>query len=334
MKKSLDHILSGRSFERAEAEQIIDHFIDGNGTPEQMGALLIALRMKGETSAELLGFIDGIAKRATRVEGDFGELIDVCGTGGDGANTFNVSTGVAIVLASLGVKVAKHGNRGVSSASGSSDVLQALGVKSDLNAEESVQSLSKFGLSFLFAPAFHPILSKLASVRKNLGVYTLFNALGPILNPAPLTKQMIGVYSPALMMKTAEVLRARGMKEAFIVHGSDGLDELTLSGESSIVHLKNNDIRKMTVSPEDFGLSKAPLLSVKGGNAAENAEILKRIFEGAKGPGTDLIVMNSAAALVLAGKDADFKSAAKQVSDILASGKTHQFYLKLKANSP
>jgi len=295
-----------------------------------VGELLLALRKKQETGEEILGFVDGLSKKAhllklpseLHANQSQSVLIDVCGTGGDSAGTFNVSTGVALVLASAGVNVAKHGNRGVSSKSGSSDVLEVLGLGSDTSPEQAIQSLQKFHLTFLFAPAFHPILAKLAPIRKSLGVYTIFNALGPLLNPAPLTHQMVGVYHPSLLSKAALVLKEKGLKEAYIVHGSDGLDEITLSGETKIAHLKNNSISELTISPEDFGLTRVPLSEVKGGGPHENAEILISIFKGVKSAKRDLILINTAAALVLAGKAKNFMDGVALAASVIDSGKT------------
>ena len=282
--------------------------------------------MKNETVTELAGFVEGLSLRGVQLPTgfatEFPELMDVCGTGGDGAGTFNVSTGVALVLASCGVPVAKHGNKGVSSASGSSDVLEALGLKSNETPEEALRSLRNFGVSFLYAPAFHPVLGKLSKIRKNLGVYTFLNALGPLLNPAPLKRQMMGVYHADLLMKVAQVLKEKGIQEALVVHGSDGLDEVTLSGPTSVARLLNGEVKLDTVSPEDFGLKRAALTEVRGGSASENAKILISIFEGKRSAKRDLILINSAMALLLAKKAKTPAEAIEMAAFALDSGKT------------
>ncbi len=321
MKTILSAVQQKQSLTRKEAERLLNELIDGQLSPAEIGEVLLCLRAKEETTAELLGFIDGLTKKAHRFTYP-GDLLDVCGTGGDGAQTFNVSTGVAFVLASAGVKVAKHGNRGVSSSSGSSDVLEALGIKSDLNAESATRSLNEHDLSFLFAPAFHPSFAKLGPIRKSLGVYTIFNALGPILNPAPITHQLMGVYDERLLPKVASVLHEKGVREAFVVHGSDGLDEFTLSGPSSVAKMSRGVVTGLTLTPEDFGLNRASIEAVKGGTSKVNAEILLQIFRGEKSQKRDLILMNASAALVLSGKESNFKNATVRAAQLIDSGAT------------
>jgi anthranilate phosphoribosyltransferase len=251
--------------------------------------------------------------------------MDVCGTGGDGSGTFNVSTTVAFVVAAAGVPVAKHGNRSVSSRSGSSDVLERLGIRLDTTPEGAARSIVEKGLGFLFAPSFHPGLARLAPIRKSLGVYTVFNALGPLLNPVDTDSQLIGVYRPELLALLAEVLRERGMREAMIVHGQAGpgvgLDEISISGPTQVAHLKKGAIRFYTVTPEDFGLSPAPMTAGLGGNAEDNAEILRNILRGEKGTRRDLVLINAAAALVVAGKAADFREGVSKAAVAIDSGR-------------
>lgn len=321
MKHLLESVLKQESLKREQARVLIGQIIAGDTPVEQVAALLIALRIKEETSEELLGFIDGLSDGVS-FKADYGTLLDVCGTGGDGIGTFNVSTAVALVVASCGVLVAKHGNRGVSSRSGSADVLEVLGITSDTTEAEAKDSLAAHGLSFLFAPGFYPALKRIAQVRKNLGVYTFFNVLGPLLNPSPLTHQMMGVYEPRLLMKVAEVLKKRGMKNAFVVCGSDGLDELTLTGESHLYRLKDGNISGERVTPEDFGLKRAPIEAVIGGTPVENGKIIEAIFAGERSPKRDLVLMNAAAALCLVQKEKTFKDATLLAAQAIDSGKT------------
>ncbi len=330
MKTLLETVIAGHSLSRAQAESAIDHIVSPHTSAEQIAALLVSLRMKGESAEELSGFRDGLLRRALLIPARIDPLIDVCGTGGDRSGTFNVSTGVALVLASLGITVAKHGNRGVSSASGSHDVLEALHLKSDTTPEEAQDSLKKNGLTFLYAPAFHPTLAKVAAIRKNLGIYTVFNALGPLLNPAPLTHQMIGVYHPSLQNKLAEVLNAKKLTSALVLHGSDGLDEATLTGATQVVRVDQGKISNFTITPEDFGLSRCLPEALKGGNAAHNAEILMRIFSGEKSARRDLILINAALAFSLVKGLPRFKEACNTVSEALDSGLTLKFVERLK----
>ena len=331
LKALIEKILSYHSLTRSESESLLDSLMSSEISEEEMGSVLLALKAKEESKDEILGFMDGLSKRAIPVAIQSKELMDVCGTGGDGAETFNVSTGVALVLASMGVKIAKHGNRGVSSKSGSSDVLTALGIGSETNAEAAAQSLYDFGLTFLFAPAFHPAFAKLAPVRKKLGVYTVFNVLGPLLNPAPITRQLMGVYDEKLLTKVPEVLKQMGLKEIMVVHGSDGLDEFTLSGSSSVVRLSKGKLTRFTVTPEEFGLKRAPLETVKSSSPEESASILLKIFQGEHSPKRDLLVMNAAAGLVLSGKEINFKVAAERVGQAIDAGKTYELLKKIQA---
>ncbi|MBC7395821.1 MAG: anthranilate phosphoribosyltransferase [Bdellovibrionales bacterium] len=322
MKFFLNAILEGKSLTQAEAYNAAKRLIEAEIAPEQIAGLLVALRMKDETTEELLGFMQAFRETAPVFTDSFPLLMDVCGTGGDHSGTFNVSTGVAIVLASCGVPVAKHGNRGVSSQSGSTDVLETLQIQSDHHPEAVRQALKHLNISFLFAPSFYPVFAKIAPIRKRLGVYTLFNALGPILNPAPITHQLMGVYDAKLLKKMGEVLKAKGLKRAFVVHGADGLDEVSLSGLTEVVSLDQGKLTHFSVSPEEFGLKRASLSEVQGGNAQQNAAILESIFKGVKSPKRDLIVLNAAMGLNLSGHEKHYLQAAQRAEQALDSGAT------------
>lgn len=333
MNDAFNSVLKGISLSRSEAYGIAKKLIEEDFTPEQISGFLIALRMKDETSSELLGFVDAFRETAPVFPEKKELLMDVCGTGGDHANTFNVSTGVALVLASLNINIAKHGNRGVSSQSGSADVLEALQIKSDHDVNQVIQSLSREHISFLFAPSFYPVFAKIALIRKRLGVYTLFNALGPILNPAPITHQMMGVYDEKLLDKVGEVLRTRGLTRAYVLRGEDGLDEVSLSGPTQVVSLEKGELSRFTVTPEGFGLKRSPLSEVQGGSAAENAKILESIFSGEHSARRDLIVINSAMGLLLSGLESDPKAAAARVVQALDSGLTFTLLKQLRKRS-
>ena len=335
MQQVLDSISKGESLGRDEAFALMNYLIEEEIPIEQVAKLLLVLRNKKETVDELDGFSDALLKRAAfQAENALPLLLDVCGTGGDGAGTFNVSTAVAFVLASLGIPVAKHGNRSVSSRSGSSDVLECLGVKNDVSHASVYSSLQTHNLSFLFAPHFYPVLAKFGPIRKSIGGFTFFNLLGPILNPAPLTHQLMGVYDGSLLEKTAEVLKRKGRKEAFLVSGEGGLDELSLQGESRIVALKNGEITSMTVTPEQFGLKRADLSEVRGGPPEENAKILEAIFSGEKSPKRDLVLLNASAALVLTGRENSFQDGVKLAGKALDNGTTLDLLNRMRKQTP
>ena len=327
----LDTIGKGESLDREKSFLLMTHLMEEDVPVEQVAKLLLVLRTKKETVDELDGFSDALLKKsAFQSDLEYPLLLDVCGTGGDGAGTFNVSTAVAFVVASLGVPVAKHGNRGVSSRSGSADVLECLRIESDASSAKVQDSLRSHNLSFLFAPHFYPVLAKFGPIRKSLGVYTFFNLLGPILNPAPLTHQLMGVYDVNLLEKTAQVLKRKGRKKAFLVNGEGGLDELSLQGESRIVSLKNGSIGTLTVTPEEFGLERASLSEVKGGSPEENAQILESIFRGEKSAKRDLVLLNAAAALVLTEKVNTFSEGVSLAASALDTGETFNLLNRMR----
>lgn len=330
MLDSLNTLLSGKSLSRTQAEDVMSQMIDEVPTREQIGAFLMAIRMRQDArspqdnTSEILGFLDCLDKRSIHVPLMRDDVMDVCGTGGDRAGTFNVSTTAVFVLAACGLPIAKHGNRSVSSKSGSFDVLEALGLHSSFLKTEPAAvaaSIREFGLAFLFAPSFHPGFKSLAPIRKNLGIYTVFNALGPLLNPVRVRRQLIGVYSPLLLNQMAEVLRSRGSEEAMIVRGEDGLDEISLSGPTEVAHLRDGLIRNYRITPADFGLNSAPVAALAGGTAQENAEILLRVLNGEQGPKRDMVLINSAAALCIGKKAADFKEGVQLAEAAIDSGR-------------
>ncbi len=330
MKPYLEAALAGKSLSRLEARALIQALMvyldDENAPREPVSALLVALRLKQETALELSGFLDGFSVHAVKFDQSvalaFPELMDVCGTGGDGLRTFNVSTAVALVLASLGVTIAKHGNRGVLSSSGSSDVLEALGLKSQLTPAEAIQSLQNFRAAFIHAPAFHPALAKISKLRKNLGVSTFFNALGPVLNPAPISFQLMGVYQSSLIEKIAEVFRLKGLKNAWVVHGEDGLDEFTLNGATRIAQIKSGMISLETLAPEDFGLTRSSLNAAVVRDSTESAMAIRNVFAGEHSVRRDLVLINTAAALMVAGKSSTPRDAVAMASGAIDSGAT------------
>ena len=327
IKEAIANLVAGKSLTMDEAAAVMDEIMEGQVTPAQFGAFVIALRMKGETVEEIAGLAKTMRANALQVRTS-GPVVDTCGTGGDSSATFNISTTAAFVAAGAGLKVAKHGNRAISSQSGSADVLEALGVRLDMTAEEVGRCLEEVGIGFMFAPAFHPAMKYAAAPRREIGVRTVFNILGPLTNPAGAKAQVLGVFDGSLVDKMAEVLRLLGCQHALVVHGEDGLDEITVTGKSQVSELKNGNITSYTVTPEEFGMSLAEPGSLKGGSAAENAVILRDILGGAPGARRDVVLLNAAAALVAGDKVTSLKDgvemAEKSIDSQQALGKLEQ----------
>lgn len=305
-----------RELARATMEQILA----GEATPSQIAGLAIALRMKGETPEEIAGLAEAMRGRVPPLHTKRAPLLDTCGTGGDNAGTFNISTTVAIVVASCGVAVAKHGNRAVSSRTGSADVLESLGVGIDLAPNDAGRSLDALGITFLFAPNYHGALRHAVGPRRELGVRTVFNVLGPLTNPAGATRQLLGVYSDTLVPTIAEVLRTLGSERAMVVHGLDGMDELTVFAQNHVAELNGGDIHQYRVDPGEYGLAHSDRAGVAGGTAAENAARVRAILGGERGAGRDIVVLNTAAALVVAGAAPDLAAGVARAQEALDSG--------------
>ncbi len=323
----LSRLSAGHDLTEAEAEEATRTIMEGRATPAQIGAFLAALRCKGETVAEILGCARAMRAFATPVRSRHPLLADTCGTGGDGAGTFNISTTAALVVAAAGVPVAKHGNRAASSRSGSADVLEALGVRVDLEPEAVERCLDELGIAFLFAQRHHPAMRHAAGPRRELGFRTVFNLLGPLSNPAGAHVQVVGVPAPALVLPIAQVLRQLGSRRALVVHGGDGLDELSISGPSRVADTAGTlggDIRVGELAPEDAGLPRAPREAVRGGSAAENAEITLAVLRGEEGARRDVVVLNSAAALVAAGAVDGFPAGAAMAAAAIDDGRALQ----------
>jgi anthranilate phosphoribosyltransferase len=334
IKEAIAALVSGRSLAADDAAQVMEEIMQGEATPAQFGAFVTALRLKGETVDEIVGLARTMRARAIPVIAD-GPVVDTCGTGGDGSHTFNISTTAAFVAAGAGLKVAKHGNRAMSSQCGSADVLEALGVKIDLNAEEVQRCLQEIGIGFMFAPAFHPAMKYAAVPRREIGIRTVFNILGPLTNPAGAKAQVLGVADESLVEKMAQALQNLGCHHALVVHGEDGLDEITISGKTHVCELKGGHIVNYTISPEDIGLPSASSESLKGGSAKENAELLRNILSGAAGPQRDAVLMNTAAVLLAGDKVETLRRgvelAQKTIDSGHASNKLEQL-IKLSQN--
>jgi anthranilate synthase/phosphoribosyltransferase len=323
IKTAISKVMSGESLAADEAEEVMSQIMSGEATPAQIGAYLMALRMKGETVAEITGSAQAMRRAAVRVVPLAGpdELVDVVGTGGDGAGTFNISTTAAFVVAGTGQKVAKHGNRAASSKSGSADVLSALGVNLDLSPEQVAAAIDEVGIGFMFAVKHHPAMKHAIGPRREMGIRTIFNFLGPLTNPAGALSQMTGVYDGALTETMAQVLGSLGSKGAFIVHGHGGLDELTTAGPNKVSQLKNGQVITEILDPIDLGFSPATPSDLAGGTPEENAKITRDILAGhTTGPRRDVVLLNAAAALVAAGRADDLKTGLKFAAESIDSG--------------
>jgi anthranilate phosphoribosyltransferase len=322
IRKAIAKVVERENLSEQEITEVMEGIMEGEATPAQIAAFLVGLRMKGETVEEISGAARVMREKAIRIQIELapGELlVDTCGTGGSGANTFNVSTTAAFVVAGAGVKVAKHGNRAVSSRSGSADVLEALGVKLTLSPQDCARAVKEVGMGFLFAPSLHPAMKYAIGPRREIGVRTIFNVLGPLTNPAGAAVQVLGVYDPGLTRPLAEVLGRLGSHRAWVVHGG-GLDELSLLGESQVAEWDGKGVTEFRVSPRDVGLEPCRSEDLKGGDAEENARIAKRILSGEKGAKRDMVLLNAGAAIYLAGRAASFRDGVAAAANSIDSG--------------
>ena len=312
-------VATGATLAREEAAGAFEQMMSGEATPSQMGALLMALRVRGETVDEITGAVSVMRAKMLRVAAPPG-AVDVVGTGGDASGSFNISTCAALIVAGAGVPVAKHGNRALSSRSGAADVLTALGVNINLSPEAIGRCIAEAGIGFMFAPAHHPAMKNVGSTRVELGTRTIFNLLGPLSNPAGVRRQMVGVFSRQWTEPLAQVLKNLGADRAWVVHGSDGLDEITTCGPTSVAALEDGKIRSFEIAPEDVGLPRVKVEQLRGGDAAANAQAVEDVLEGKPSPFRDVALFNAAAALVVAGKAADLKEGLHLATKSLDSG--------------
>ena len=320
IKEAIVTLVSGNSLTMDQAAEVMEEIMDGEATPAQFGSFVTALRLKGETVEEIAGMARVMREKSVPVSVS-GPLVDTCGTGGDSSKTFNISTTAAFVVAGAGLKVAKHGNRGMSSGCGSADVLDALGVKIELGAPEVEKCLEYVGIGFMFAPVFHPAMKYAAPSRREIGIRTVFNILGPMTNPAGAQSQLLGVFEESLAMKMAQVLCLLGCRHALVVHGEDGLDEITLGGKTTVCELKGEEISRYYIDPEDFGFPRTGLSSLRGGPPQENADILRRVLRGEKGPYRDIVLVNAAATLVAGDLAKDLEKGVRLASEAIDSGR-------------
>lgn len=323
IQAALHRAVSRADLSEAEAAAVMNAVLRGESTPALTAALLTALRMKGETVEEIAGFAramraNAVAVRPAKTAAQ--DLVDTCGTGGDGGATFNISTAAAFLAAGAGAAVAKHGNRAASSRCGSADVLEACGVNVARAAERAAECIDAVGIGFLFAPAMHPAMRRAAPVRKELGMRTVFNVLGPLTNPAGAGAQVMGVFDGALVEPAARVLLRLGVRRAFVVHGGDGLDEITTTAETKLAEIRRGEVSVREVAPEDFGVPRAAPADLAGGDSKANAAALQAILQGEKGPRRDIAVVNAAAALAAAGRAGDFREGAAMAAAAIDSG--------------
>ena len=329
--EALRALVDRRDLTRIEAAAAMEAIMSGAATGAQIGAFLTALRMKGETVEELIGFAQVMRQKVVRIRArgddvaglsgtDREMLIDTCGTGGDATGTFNVSTATAFVVAGAGLRVAKHGNRSVSSLCGSADVVETLGINLDLPPDKVTRCIEEVGIGFLYAPLLHTAMKHVMPARREMGVRTVFNMLGPLTNPAAANAQIIGVYTASLTEPLARVLAELGTVRAFVVHGADNLDEISNTGESRVSEVREGAVRTYTVRPEDFGMSQASIKDLAGGDREQNAEIIRAVLDGEAGPRRDIVLMNASAALVAGGRGRDLKEGVAVAAQSIDSG--------------
>lgn len=337
MKQGLAKILEGHDLQQAEARDLMYSIMKGEATPAQIGGLLMALRMKGETVDEITGFAEAMRGQGGRILTDGNGLLDTCGTGGSGIHKFNISTASAIIASAVSVRVAKHGNRSASGKAGSADVLEALGVNIHLNGEQARQCLDEIGICFCFAQVYHPSMKHAAAPRKELGVRTIFNMLGPLTNPAGADRQLLGLYDRSRTPMIAEVLNRLGLKRALVVASHDGLDEISISAPTQVSELRNGEVHTYDIDPRSMGLNLHPLDSVLGGDAAQNAEIIKRIFQGERSAYRDVVLLNAGACIYVSGLADSIAEgvtmAAEAVDTGKAAGKLEQLIYTTEAYS-
>ncbi len=338
IKEAIIKVIQGGNLTEKEMEGTMGEILTGKATAAQIGSFLTALRIKGETVDEITGAARALRARAEKlrltnhlvtvdrdeINVDDETILDTCGTGGDGTNTFNVSTATAFVVAGAGIKVAKHGHRAISSHCGSATVLEALGVNLDINHASVEMCIQEVGICFLYAPRFYRTMRYPTGVRQEIGIRTIFNLLGPLTNPAGATAQILGVYSPELTEKMAQVLKRLGTREAFVVCGEGSFDEISICGPTQISHLKEGKITTFTVTPEELGFKRAKPDEIRGGSARENARIIRDILEGQRGPKRDMVLLNAGAALVAGGLDNDFNGGIDRATDAIDSGRARE----------
>jgi len=319
LKPLIARVANGEALTAEQSARAFDIMMSGEATPSQIGGFLMALRVRGETVDEISGAVQTMRDKMLRVDAP-GNAMDIVGTGGDGSGTYNISTCTAFVVAANGVPIAKHGNRALSSKSGAADALMALGINIDLSAEQIARCIREAGIGFMFAPAHHAAMKHVGASRVELGTRTIFNILGPLSNPAGTHRQLIGVFAKQWLEPVAQTMKNLGAEHIWVVHGSDGLDEITTTGPTYVAELKNGDIRTFEISPGDAGIATATADDLKGGEAEENAAAIRKVLSGEKGAFRDIVLMNAGASLVVAEKAADLKSGVDLAASLIDNG--------------
>ena len=320
VQQALARLLDGHDLSREESREVMNEIMVGEATPAQIGGFLVALRLKGETANEIAGCAEAMRTHALSVRPKRDDLVDTAGTGGDGARTINISTAAALVAAAAGAGVAKHGNRAVSSASGSADVLEALGFRLELPPEEIERSIDELGFGFMFAPTHHPAMRHAAPVRRELAARTVFNVLGPLTNPAGARAQVVGVYAPSLVRTIAEVLAQLGARRAFVVHGAAGIDELSPAGPNLVCEVVDGDVREREIDPLELGVERCSPEELRGGSPRDNAEAIRGVFRGKNGGKRSAILLNAAGAIAASGHAADLREGLELAREAIDSG--------------
>ncbi|MES9932115.1 MAG: anthranilate phosphoribosyltransferase [Candidatus Sedimenticola sp. PURPLELP] len=329
MPQAINHVLGQHDLSREQMTDVMRTIMTGGATPAQIGGFLIGLRMKGETVSEVAAAASVMRELATRVEVSSDHLVDTCGTGGDASGTFNISTASAFVTAAAGASVAKHGNRSISSKSGSADVLEAAGVNLSLTPEQVAQCVNEVGVGFMFAPAHHGAMKHAIGPRKEMGARTIFNVLGPLTNPAGAPNQVLGVFSDELLDPLANVLQKLGSHHVMVVHARDGLDEISVGDKTEVAELKDGRVRRYSVQPEDFGMSRTPIASLKAADADESLAIIRSVLEDNAGPARDIVCLNASAAIYTAGLADSLAQGVEKASEAITSGEARNRLDKL-----
>lgn len=329
IREAIAQVVTGKDLSEPEAEAVMAEIMLGEATPSQIAAFVTALRMKGETPQEIAGCARAMRAHALKVETPFPDLVDTCGTGGDETNTFNISTTVALVVAGAGLRVAKHGNRSVSSRCGSADLLEALGVKIDLGPKGIARCIEEVGIGFMFAPRLHPAMKFASGPRREIGIRTIFNILGPLTNPAHASLQLLGVYKLPLTETVAQVLRLLGTKRAVVVHGANGMDELSPTGVCHLTELEAGEIRSYTLDPIFYGIPRCRLEDLVGGSVADNVRIARGLLEGERGPRRNAVLLNAAVLFVAAGKARDLDVGLRNAAETVDGGLAKETLQKL-----
>lgn len=324
IKQALNQVISKSDLSEADMVTVMNTIMTGEATPAQIGGFLVALRMKGETVDEITGAAKVMRALSTKVNVNCKNLVDTCGTGGDGKNTFNISTCTAFVAAAAGCHVAKHGNRSVSSACGSADVLEAAGVNLNLSTEQVARAIEQVGVGFMFAPAHHSAMKHAIGPRKEMAIRTIFNVLGPLTNPAGAPNQVLGVFDKKLLKPLAQVLKNLGSEHVLLANAADGLDEISIASETYIAELKAGEIIEYQIKPEDFGLTRAPLDSLQVSNAAQSLDLIQSVLAGVESVASDIVILNSAAAIYAANVVSSFADGVEMAKDVLSSGQAKE----------